>query len=128
MQFNILSNLKQNLSPRVCQIKQVLLYYFVGEHVYEVAMYLDLLNSSCFPTWPQVFAIAEQVMMTLSLSDPDLYTHLKSIAKTNMKVNKKVCKTYAKLFFVVQLKQYHTYNFEIQIKYVVPLFFHVKTK
>ncbi|XP_056008915.1 uncharacterized protein LOC125662842 isoform X2 [Ostrea edulis] len=60
-----------------------------GEHVYEVAMYLDLLNSSCFPTWPQVFAIAEQVMMTLSLSDPDLYTHLKSIAKTNMKVNKK---------------------------------------
>ncbi|XP_062597302.1 uncharacterized protein LOC134258744 isoform X2 [Saccostrea cucullata] len=60
-----------------------------GEHVYELAMYLDLLNSSCFPTWPQVFAIAEQVMMTLSLSDPDLYTHLKSIAKTNMKVNKK---------------------------------------
>ncbi|XP_078336716.1 uncharacterized protein LOC111135431 isoform X1 [Crassostrea virginica] len=60
-----------------------------GEHVYELAMYLDLLNSSCFPTWPQVFAIAEQVMMTLSLSDPDLYTHLKSIAKTNMQVNKK---------------------------------------
>lgn len=60
-----------------------------GEHVYELAMYLDLLNSSCFPTWHHVFAIAEQVMMTLSLSDPDLYTHLKSIAKTNMQVNKK---------------------------------------
>ena len=56
----------------------------------ELAMYLDLLNSSCFPTWPQVFAIAEQVMGTLSQSDPDLYTHLKAIAKTNAKVNKKV--------------------------------------
>lgn len=65
-----------------------------GEHVYELAMYLDLLNSSCFPTWHHVFAIAEQVMMTLSLSDPDLYTHLKSIAKTNMQVNKKVCIRY----------------------------------
>lgn len=67
-------------------------FCFSGEHVYELAMYLDLLNSSCFPTWPQVFAIAEQVMVTLSLSDPDLYTHLKSIAKTNMQVNKKVWK------------------------------------
>ena len=53
-------------------------------------MYLDLLNSSCFPTWPQVFAIAEQVMNTIMQSDPDLYTHLKSIATTNVKVNKKV--------------------------------------
>lgn len=61
----------------------------IGEHVYEVAMYLDLLNSSCFPTWPQVYAIAEQVMNTLMQSDPDLYTHLKSIATTNVKVNKK---------------------------------------
>ncbi|CAC5371615.1 unnamed protein product [Mytilus coruscus] len=61
----------------------------IGEHVYEVAMYLDLLNSSCFPTWPQVFAIAEQVMNTMMLTDPDLYTHLKSIATTNVKVNKK---------------------------------------
>lgn len=52
-------------------------------------MYLDLLNSSCFPTWPQVFAIAEQVMNTIMQSDPDLYTHLKSIATTNVKVNKK---------------------------------------
>ena len=75
-----------------CLSKEYQLHCFLGEHVYELAMYLDLLNSSCFPTWPQVFAIAEQVMMTLSLSDPDLYTHLKSIAKTNMQVNKKVCK------------------------------------
>lgn len=62
--------------------------------MYELAMYLDLLNSSCFPTWPQVFAVAEQVMGTLSQSDPDLFTHLKAIAKTNAKVNKKVFKNY----------------------------------
>lgn len=64
-------------------------------------MYLDLLNSSCFPTWPQVFAIAEQVMNTLMLSDPDLYTHLKSIATTNVKVNKKVKHSFQMFQFLI---------------------------
>ncbi|XP_060065450.1 uncharacterized protein LOC132545744 isoform X1 [Ylistrum balloti] len=60
-----------------------------GQHVYELAMYLDLLNNSCFPTWIQVFAIAETVMNILSQTDPDMYTHLKAIATTHVKINKK---------------------------------------
>ncbi|XP_069134826.1 uncharacterized protein [Argopecten irradians] len=60
-----------------------------GQHVYELAMYLDLLNNSCFPTWIQVFAIAETVMNILSQADPDMFTHLKAIATTNIKINKK---------------------------------------
>lgn len=91
-----------------------------GEHVYELAMYLDLLNSSCFPTWHHVFAIAEQVMMTLSLSDPDLYTHLKSIAKTNMQVNKKVRIRYRReLLEACSLHSFHIYSIENgEISYV----------
>ncbi|XP_046568194.1 LOW QUALITY PROTEIN: uncharacterized protein LOC124276591 [Haliotis rubra] len=60
-----------------------------GEHVFELAMYLDLLNTNCFPKWPQVFAIAEQVMNTLRQADPELHNHLTSIAKKNFKVNPK---------------------------------------
>ena len=58
--------------------------------MFELAMYLDLLNTNCFPTWPQVFAIAEQVMNTLQQSDPELHDHLKAISGVNVKVNPKV--------------------------------------
>ena len=34
----------------------------MGEHVLELAMYLDMLNSNCFPSWPHVFVMAEEVM------------------------------------------------------------------
>ncbi|CAG5136649.1 unnamed protein product [Candidula unifasciata] len=60
-----------------------------GEHVLELAMYLDMLSSNCFPSWPHVFAMAEQVMMKLQQHDPDLYTHLKHIAPINAQVNPK---------------------------------------
>ncbi|KAK7088191.1 uncharacterized protein [Littorina saxatilis] len=55
-----------------------------GEHVLELGMYLDLLNSSCFPTWPQVFAIAECVMQRLQEDDPELHDHLRHIASINV--------------------------------------------
>ncbi|KAK6967406.1 hypothetical protein BgiMline_027221 [Biomphalaria glabrata] len=60
-----------------------------GEHVLELAMYLDMLNCNCFPTWPHVFAMAEQVMMRLQSDDPQLYDHLKRIAPINALVNAK---------------------------------------
>lgn len=55
-----------------------------GEHVLELGMYLDLLNTSCFPTWPEVFAIAEVVMQRLQEEDPELHDHLKHIATINV--------------------------------------------
>ncbi|CAL1547704.1 unnamed protein product [Lymnaea stagnalis] len=60
-----------------------------GEHILELAMYLDLLNSNCFPTWPHVFAMAEQVMMRLEKDDPQLHNHLRRIAPINAQVNPK---------------------------------------
>lgn len=56
----------------------------------ELAMYLDLLNSNCFPTWPSVFAIAEKALTNIRESDPDFYNHLKMISRNNVKVNPKV--------------------------------------
>ncbi|KAK6190965.1 hypothetical protein SNE40_002721 [Patella caerulea] len=59
------------------------------EHAMDLSMYLDLLNTNCFPSWPQVFAIAEQVMTTLQRSDPELYSHLRDISKINVQFNPK---------------------------------------
>ncbi|RUS81425.1 hypothetical protein EGW08_010809 [Elysia chlorotica] len=61
----------------------------MGEHVIELAMYLDMLNANCFPSWPHVFAMAEQVMATLQQRDPALHDHLKRIAPINAQVNPK---------------------------------------
>lgn len=67
-----------------------LLWLIIGEHVFELAMYLDLLNSGCFPTWPHVFAIAERVMIRLQQDDPELHDHLKHIATINVQGSPKV--------------------------------------
>lgn len=64
--------------------------FFAGENVIELAMYLDLLNSYWYPTWPVVFAAAERVLSTIRQSDPDFYNHLKMISRINVKVNPKV--------------------------------------
>ncbi|KAK3710497.1 hypothetical protein RRG08_021313 [Elysia crispata] len=61
----------------------------MGEHVIELAMYLDMLNANCFPSWPHVFAMAEQVMATLQQRDPALHDHLKRIAPISAQVNPK---------------------------------------
>lgn len=60
-----------------------------GENVIELAMYMDLLNSNCFPTWPSVFAIAEKSLTDIREADPDFYNHLKMISRINVKVNPK---------------------------------------
>ncbi len=66
-----------------------------GDHVYELAMYLDLLNKSNFPTWPEVYAIAERTIQRLAELDPELHSHLCNIALINPKVNPKViCNNY----------------------------------
>ena len=57
---------------------------------YELTMYLALLNKGCFPKWPEVFAIAEKVMMTVKETDPEFHDHLKDIAQKNVKINPKV--------------------------------------
>lgn len=67
-----------------------LLITCAGEHVVELGMYLDLLNTSCFPTWPEVFAIAECVMQRLQDEDPELHDHLKHIASINVQGHPKV--------------------------------------
>ncbi|XP_074641943.1 uncharacterized protein LOC141899489 [Tubulanus polymorphus] len=60
-----------------------------GEHVYELAMYLNLLNEHCFPSWPQIFAMAERTMETLEVVDEELYTHLKIVAQKDIAFNPK---------------------------------------
>jgi hypothetical protein len=75
-------------------LDSIMFYSFVftiGEHVLELAMYLDMLNTNCFPSWPHVFAMAEQVMMRLQQQDLELHDHLRHIAPINAQVNPKVC-------------------------------------
>ena len=62
-------------------------------------MYLDLLNSHWFPTWPTVFAMAKRVLSTVKQADPDFYNHLKMISRINVKVNPKVRFIYIVFFF-----------------------------
>ncbi|XP_064619949.1 uncharacterized protein LOC135483216 isoform X2 [Lineus longissimus] len=60
-----------------------------GEHVYELAMYLDLLNQNCFPSWPKIFAMAEQTLDILEQFDPEFHRHLRTIAQTDANINSK---------------------------------------
>ncbi|XP_013392664.1 uncharacterized protein LOC106160570 [Lingula anatina] len=61
----------------------------LAEHIYELAMYLDLFSQSCFPKWPEVFAVAEKVMDALLNVDAELHDHLRTVAFKNVKVNPK---------------------------------------
>ena len=74
----------------LCVVNYLLGYNITGENMIELSMYLDLLNSNCFPNWPAVFAVAESALTALKNSDPDFYNHLKMISKINVKVNPKV--------------------------------------
>ncbi|XP_059829625.1 uncharacterized protein LOC132396137 isoform X4 [Hypanus sabinus] len=49
-----------------------------SEHPYELAMYLHLLIHNLFPTWPEIFGMAERVMNRLENEDPELFAHLHS--------------------------------------------------
>ena len=60
-----------------------------GEHSYELAMYLNLLQN-LFPKAAEIFAIAERAMSRLESADPSFYEHLKTIAQINPTINPKV--------------------------------------
>ncbi|XP_068124854.1 uncharacterized protein [Hyperolius riggenbachi] len=46
------------------------------QHPYELFMYLHLLIKNIFPSWLEIFAMAERVMDTLQTEDMELYSHL----------------------------------------------------
>ena len=62
----------------------------VEEHVYELAMYLDLLSRTCFPSWPQIFRASERVMRRLAEVNPALESHATRVAALSPRVNEKV--------------------------------------
>ena len=62
----------------------------LGEHVYDLAMYLGLLNASLYPKWPEIYATAEKVMQRLKVGDPDLHDHLQRVAQIEVNFNPKV--------------------------------------
>lgn len=66
------------------------MHCFAVEHVYELAMYLDLLNRHCFPHWPEIFAMAESVMLRLQEGDREFFDHIKYIAQVEPCINPKV--------------------------------------
>ncbi|XP_033099547.1 uncharacterized protein LOC117103145 [Anneissia japonica] len=47
-----------------------------AEFSYEMAMYMDELQHGMFPTWPQVFSVAEGALQRLQQIDIDFYNHL----------------------------------------------------
>ncbi|XP_072026594.1 uncharacterized protein [Amphiura filiformis] len=59
------------------------------DHPYELAFYLNLLQSNTFPHWPEIYAIAEQAMARLQSGDMELYQHLQTCSTTNVKVDPK---------------------------------------
>ena len=66
------------------------LSFSTEDHPYELAFYLDLLQTHAFPRWPEIYAIAEQTMTRLHRADVDLYLHLHKCSTTNVKVDPKV--------------------------------------
>ena len=71
-------------------MKYMINIFFPGEHVYELSMYLYLLNNTCFPRWPQIYAIADHAMGRLADIDAEFYEHIKAICQRNPRVNPKV--------------------------------------
>ncbi|XP_078082033.1 uncharacterized protein LOC144501862 [Mustelus asterias] len=60
-----------------------------AEHPYELAMYLHLLICNLFPTGPDVFGMAKQVMNRLEKEDPEFFTHLHSCFTNNSSIDPK---------------------------------------
>ncbi|XP_063810104.1 uncharacterized protein LOC135031779 isoform X2 [Pseudophryne corroboree] len=60
-----------------------------AEHPYELFMYLHLLIKNIFPSWMEIFAMAERVMVTLQTEDAELFTHLQRSFQTNLTFNPK---------------------------------------
>uniref|UniRef100_H3AWJ1 Uncharacterized protein n=1 Tax=Latimeria chalumnae TaxID=7897 RepID=H3AWJ1_LATCH len=67
-----------------------------GEHPYELAMYLHFLIQNLFPSWPEIFAMAEHVMSVLEAEDRDFFAHLQSCSKKNIIFDPKIPPSSAK--------------------------------
>ncbi|KAG8587863.1 hypothetical protein GDO81_005802 [Engystomops pustulosus] len=59
------------------------------EHPYELFMYLHLLIKNIFPSWLEIFAMAERVMATLQTEDMELFNHLQHSFQRNVTFNPK---------------------------------------
>lgn len=64
---------------------------FSAEHCYELAMYLHFLIQK-FPSWPEIFTLAERVMRHVEEEDPDFYAHLQLCSSRNAVFDPKVIK------------------------------------
>jgi len=53
-------------------------------------MHLDLFIRYCFPNWSDVFAIANRIMIDLSINDQEFYNHLQFISKLRTRINQNV--------------------------------------
>ncbi|XP_040195307.1 uncharacterized protein LOC120928273 [Rana temporaria] len=60
-----------------------------AEHPYELFMYLHLLIKNLFPSWLEIFAMAERVMDTLQTEDIELFTHLQRSFQRDVTFNSK---------------------------------------
>ncbi|KAG9492735.1 hypothetical protein GDO78_000957 [Eleutherodactylus coqui] len=60
-----------------------------AEHPYELFMYLHLLIKNIFPSWLEIFAMAERVMATLQTEDMELFNHLQRSFPRNVTFNPK---------------------------------------
>ncbi|CAM2720415.1 unnamed protein product [Rotaria socialis] len=58
-----------------------------NESIYVIAMHLNLFIRHCFPTWPNVFTIANDILLDLSKSDQNFYEHLKAISTIRRNIN-----------------------------------------
>ncbi|XP_078535948.1 uncharacterized protein LOC144822378 isoform X1 [Lissotriton helveticus] len=56
----------------------------VAEHPYELAMYLYFLMQNLFPSWVEIYAMAERVMSLLESEDTEFFTHLQSSFRNNV--------------------------------------------
>ncbi|XP_067946833.1 uncharacterized protein [Watersipora subatra] len=60
-----------------------------AEYVYELAMYLDILNSSLFTQWSNVHAVSDMVIHLLLINDKEFHDHLMSICQLNVQFKTK---------------------------------------
>ncbi|CAM4574986.1 unnamed protein product [Lepidochelys kempii] len=60
-----------------------------AEHPYELAMYLHFLHQNLFPSWTEIFAMAEWMMSLLEREDTEFFTHLQQYFRKNFAVEPK---------------------------------------
>ncbi|XP_025065844.1 uncharacterized protein LOC102382846 [Alligator sinensis] len=60
-----------------------------AEHPYELAMYLYFLHQNLFPSWVEIFAMAEWVMSILEREDTEFFDHLQQSFRKNITMDPK---------------------------------------